>query len=341
MVKNVRSYRRSSTTKRSVLDEDSEPELPSMSKEALETKNSDEPASEDEPLIKHEKLEKNAGKEIVGVDAEGKNADEGDDKNDGEEDDEAEEEYVVEKVLKHRLARKGGGYEYLLKWEGYDDPSDNTWSTEADCDGCKDLVVTYWEERGGRPDASSKRKRLGRSRKPESRETSIKSQRISESEPAKPTLVPEEEEEEHEERQEFSSPSKTPSPEKYTHQEKESPPKNGRAEPKENIPSAKEPSPSPRKEKLPSASPKKAHSKVPVLPEMKELTAQQVERYDTWEELVASIDTIERKDDGTLEIYLTWKNGAVSHYPSSITNKKCPQKMLQFYESHLTFRENE
>ncbi|EPX71326.1 chromodomain protein Swi6 [Schizosaccharomyces octosporus yFS286] len=339
MVKNVRSYRRSSTTKRSVLDEDSEPELPSMSKEALEANNVDNISSEDEPLVKHEKPEKNTGKETIGDDdAAGKNTNEETDQDNGEEDDDAEEEYVVEKVLKHRLARRGGGYEYLLKWEGYDDPSDNTWSTEADCDGCKDLVVAYWEERGGRPDATSKRKRLGRGRKPENKETSVKSRRVSDPEPARPSVEPEEE---HEERKEVSSPTKTPSPENHTAEKRESPRKNGHAEPKENVPSPNGPSSLPRKEELPSASPKKNHLKTPALPEMKELTAQQVERYDTWEELVASIDTIERKDDGTLEIYLTWKNGAVSHYPSSITNKKCPQKMLQFYESHLTFRENE
>ncbi|EPY53468.1 chromodomain protein Swi6 [Schizosaccharomyces cryophilus OY26] len=342
MVKNVRSYRRSSTSKRSVVDEDSEPELPNMTKEIPQTRASDGSISDDEPLIKHEKLEKKAEKGNIADDATGKNADE--ELNNDEEEEESEEEYVVEKVLKHRLARKGGGYEYLLKWEGYDDPSDNTWSREADCDGCKDLVEAYWEERGGRPDAS-KRKRPSRARKPESKEPAVKSQKISKSEATKNTRHSEEEEEEEEEKHELSSPIKAPSPEKETPQKKEVTPQDGHVEPKENVQSVKElspsPSPIPKKEKQSGASPKKAHLKVPTLPDEKELTGQQVEKYDMWEDLVASIDTIERKDDGTLEIYLTWKNGAVSHYPSTITNKKCPQKMLQFYESHLTFRENE
>ncbi|KAL2315268.1 Chromatin-associated protein swi6 [Schizosaccharomyces pombe] len=323
----VRSYRRSSTSKRSVIDDDSEPELPSMTKEAIASHKADSGSSDNEVESDHEskssskKLKENAKEEEGG-------------------EEEEEDEYVVEKVLKHRMARKGGGYEYLLKWEGYDDPSDNTWSSEADCSGCKQLIEAYWNEHGGRPEPS-KRKRTARPKKSEAKEPSPKSRKTNEDKHDQDSNEKIEEVNEktikfadksQEEFNENGPPSSQPNGHIESDNESKSPSQKESNE-SEDIQIAETPS---------NVTPKKKPSpEVPKLPDNRELTVKQVENYDSWEDLVSSIDTIERKDDGTLEIYLTWKNGAISHHPSTITNKKCPQKMLQFYESHLTFRENE
>ncbi|EMR08231.1 hypothetical protein PNEG_03399 [Pneumocystis murina B123] len=45
---------------------------------------------------------------------------------------------------------KRTGWEYLIKWKGYDKVEDNTWEGEKSCEGCKDLIEQYWESIGGR-----------------------------------------------------------------------------------------------------------------------------------------------------------------------------------------------
>ena len=51
----------------------------------------------------------------------------------------------------------------MIKWLGYDKPSDNTWEDEENCLGSQQLLDTYWESRGGRPDLT--RPGPGRKRK--------------------------------------------------------------------------------------------------------------------------------------------------------------------------------
>lgn len=43
-----------------------------------------------------------------------------------------EEVYIVESILDKRITKKGR-VEYLIKWKGYDDDSDNTWEPEQNC----------------------------------------------------------------------------------------------------------------------------------------------------------------------------------------------------------------
>jgi len=51
-----------------------------------------------------------------------------------------EEVYQVEKILSKRL--KSGKLEYYIKWKGYDDPKDNTWEPEENCQ-CPDLIREF------------------------------------------------------------------------------------------------------------------------------------------------------------------------------------------------------
>jgi hypothetical protein len=41
------------------------------------------------------------------------------------------EQYVVEKILNKRFVK--GKVEYFIKWQGYEDPSDNTWEPAENC----------------------------------------------------------------------------------------------------------------------------------------------------------------------------------------------------------------
>jgi len=51
-----------------------------------------------------------------------------------------DEEYEVENILDKR--KRGGGTEYLIKWLGYEDPSNNTWEPVENLD-CQDVIDEF------------------------------------------------------------------------------------------------------------------------------------------------------------------------------------------------------
>ncbi|PIA14160.1 Swi6 protein, partial [Coemansia reversa NRRL 1564] len=57
-----------------------------------------------------------------------------------------------------------------------------------------------------------------------------------------------------------------------------------------------------------------------------------------WEPLVKEIETIDRVEDGTLIVFVQWKDGKTTEHPAKVVYKKCPQAMLKFYEERLRFR---
>ena len=62
----------------------------------------------------------------------------------------------------------------------------------------------------------------------------------------------------------------------------------------------------------------------------------------SWEHEVVAIDACEGQNDSAVVVYLTWRGGQKTQHPLQQVYKRCPQKMLSFYESHLyvsrTFR---
>lgn len=58
---------------------------------------------------------------------------------------------------------------------------------------------------------------------------------------------------------------------------------------------------------------------------------------ESWEKVVKKVSTLDKTPEGELLAYLDFKNGATLIYPTTIANKKCPQKLLQFYEQNLKF----
>ncbi|KAI9829156.1 MAG: hypothetical protein M1832_000179 [Thelocarpon impressellum] len=54
----------------------------------------------------------------------------------------------------------------------------------------------------------------------------------------------------------------------------------------------------------------------------------------SWEDEIQAVDIIEQNKNG-LFVYLRWNNKKITRHAIEETYRKCPQKMLQFYEQHL------
>lgn len=55
----------------------------------------------------------------------------------------------------------------------------------------------------------------------------------------------------------------------------------------------------------------------------------------TWEDLVESLDACHDENTGKLIVYITWTNGNKTQHDTKVVYKRCPQKMLAFYEQHV------
>ncbi|KPM35527.1 hypothetical protein AK830_g11032 [Neonectria ditissima] len=55
----------------------------------------------------------------------------------------------------------------------------------------------------------------------------------------------------------------------------------------------------------------------------------------SWEDEIETIDACEDEGSGKLVVYLIWKNGQKTKHDTAVIYKKCPQKMLSFYERHV------
>lgn len=57
----------------------------------------------------------------------------------------------------------------------------------------------------------------------------------------------------------------------------------------------------------------------------------------SWEEEVVDVEMF-RGDDGELRVFLTWRNGSKSQHAAQQAYLRCPQRILRFYESRISFK---
>lgn len=55
----------------------------------------------------------------------------------------------------------------------------------------------------------------------------------------------------------------------------------------------------------------------------------------SWDDDVETVDMCQDEENGTFIVYLTWKNGKKTQHPKEVVYRRCPQKMLRFYERHI------
>ncbi|KAE8235205.1 hypothetical protein A4X13_0g9578 [Tilletia indica] len=58
-----------------------------------------------------------------------------------------------------------------------------------------------------------------------------------------------------------------------------------------------------------------------------------------WDPLVETVETVERKENGELVVFLTFITGEQVAYQSEVCRTRCPQALIKFYERHLRFRD--
>ncbi|KAG2142822.1 uncharacterized protein EDB93DRAFT_1252086 [Suillus bovinus] len=227
----------------------------------------------------------------------------------GEEGDE-DEEYEIEEVMESQKGYFGDGkFGYFVKWKGY--PSeDNSWVHEDDAANAQDLITKYWENkrkvsRGGpRKSTDTGKPKTGR----------------------KSTVV--------EDTRGSTPPAKKRSRPKKADQEERSE--------KEQEPSTDDDEARAKKKprKSQGASAKKATKQLAEDEEV--VTFGSMKKHMTiasWENLVETIDTIERGDEGDLYVYFKIKHSDIRmREVSRLCAQKFPQKLIKFYESNLRWR---
>jgi len=65
------------------------------------------------------------------------------------------------------------------------------------------------------------------------------------------------------------------------------------------------------------------------------------ESWPTWEDLIETIDTVEKDLSGNMTLYFTLKSGERIREKADMCKKRCPQKLIAFFEKHLRWREAE
>ncbi|PPQ71896.1 hypothetical protein CVT24_006870 [Panaeolus cyanescens] len=211
-----------------------------------------------------------------------------------------EEEYEIEEVLD---AKRGyfpdGRMGYFVKWKGYDE-SENSWVDERDAENAKDLVDEYWRKNPHK----AKAQRDKRDKKsPKRSRKSVQDDASDAGETAQ------------KKRGRKSASAKAPSDDEMDVDE-------------------------PRAKKAKKGSSTKKREITPDEPEEEERTAGNMDAYrhlPTWEGLVKTVDTVERKDED-LMVYFTLHTGETVIEKSDLCKKYFPQKLLDFYESNLRWR---
>ncbi|CAO1621149.1 unnamed protein product [Sympodiomycopsis kandeliae] len=270
-----------------------------------------------------------------------------DEEGESDDDDDDEPEYEVEKILDHKFVAKTGTHKFLVKWLGYPD-SENTWEPEANV-MAPELIDAYWASKPRSTQVDKKADHLrnanhskpSSSRSPSTTSSSSKTTSVAASKGKYFKLFPDL-------RGGGSTSSKYASSPLIQQRGGGATNSKGKRpadvdgdsimvsgdEDEDDMMTAME------EEEEVEAIQSSSQEEIEWAKKEQEWKAE----YDpmkSWEDVVKQVSTLERTDDGQLLAYLDFSNGATLIYPTSIANKKCPQKLLEFYEAHLKFKEPE
>jgi len=260
--------------------------------------------SEDEQQPK-----KSSQKKSVSVEAEGGNG------GAPQDEEESDEEYEIEKILdaKHGMF-PSGRLGFLVKWKGYGEEH-NSWVDERDAGNATDLINAYWETQKKLKKSKPKQsKSAGRPRKSETKgkeDSPVAEDTASGTNKRKKSVSGR------------KSKSSQPDGEPMVEDEED------------ERPAAKRPKQAPRA--------KAKGEDMDVDEEAEEQEYLPMKKYrdrKSWESLVQRVDTIERFE-GHLNVFFTLTNGDKVVETSQECAKHFPQKLIQFYESNLRWRETE
>ncbi|KAF9116018.1 hypothetical protein BGX27_005251 [Mortierella sp. AM989] len=236
--------------------------------------------------------------------------------------DDGEDVYEVERVVGH-MKDPVLGLRYQLKWKGYSD-NENTYEPEGSV-FCHGLVNEYWERYLGAG---------GKKTDPEGHDPKPQPQKRKAVQQQQQGLVPDLD-------SVLGGGSSSTSTTKTTHQETK---------------------PSSSESTLTKASTKGAghrreDGKETTTPSKKQKISSSSENevglwtppssWASWDSHIDRVDAVEqRHSDGSngelqLIVHILWKDGKRSEVPSKLAHKKCPQKLLDFYEGHLLFQEED
>jgi len=68
---------------------------------------------------------------------------------------------------------------------------------------------------------------------------------------------------------------------------------------------------------------------------------EQFKNKKSWEDLVESIITAERDANDGIKMQIKWTDGTQKWINNEVARAKCPQKLIDFYQNHLTFTTQE
>jgi len=271
-----------------------------------------------------------------------------------DDDDEAgeEEEYEIEKILDVEVGAIEENPDeicYFVHWKGYSDAEDS-WTTEDNAAGAQELIKSFWktQKRNGKPSRQDlldvheakkarkvkKRKSLGTpaAKKPRASQgidassedlgdmASKKSptKRRRSSKPAVMDIDDETPAQDEDEDRPLTKKRKSTTAVDHA---------NGRSASKRKS-GAKDVAPQPHPQGLQG--------------DLIEDTMTRYGKLKSWDDLVRAITTVERREeDNILQIFWTSADGYDCLTPSTIFSKKCPQKLIEFYESNLKWRPND
>ncbi|KAE8227636.1 hypothetical protein CF326_g7463 [Tilletia indica] len=286
---------------------------------------------------------------------------------DDDDDDDDQDEYEIEAVRDHKYVGKGARRQihYLIKWKGYPE-SDNTWEPEENTENSKDAVDEYWKHHEGEPkaDTKGKKRRATEDAKPPTKSAPTSNKR------ARAEKEEDEDDEieilEPSEAKSYRASAAAPTTSRSSGRASMSVTASGRisrpnASSSATSASAYDSVLDPNKPRPWNAAELASYDGVPpsrsalasgttsgraVGATSEELEAERKERelrkeyakIKDWDKIVDRVDTLERSEGDGYLAFLLFRSGDRLCYPSVLANKRCPQRMLEFYEAHIRFK---